>query len=431
MGEDSITIKKLFQWLTHSLRPLTLRELAEAISIEIGQARMDFSAVPTDPADILRFCGGLVTIAGHDDQETVNFSHFSIKEFLLSPRILDTEVAEFYGGSPAMIYDVAVICLTYITMDDFADGQCLECTKLKERGRKYGFLRYAASQWYSHYKEVDAAFQGELEDLLWHFFIDSDMARPFESWLQQLELEYFRVDDYEWDPTYERAHWSKNERKLVLTVIQKSPPLYHAASLGLASLVKKLVEQGHDMNAKSSSHRGGKEFPILAAASGRHWDTVGLMVDLGARLDVFSNNGETLLSSIATASDPRLWPLFNKVLEKGGIVDSPRRYPRQESLLGTLALDPSDPWDKMELLIRNGADVNEVHRFEITPLPGAGGFFQGNPPLQLAAFQGNMRVVKGLIQAGARVDFSHCELGSPSKQLLLLTARKLLCTCLT
>jgi hypothetical protein len=186
MGEDSITIKKLFQWLTHSLRPLTLRELAEAISIEIGQARMDFSAVPTDPEDILRFCGGLVTIAGHGNQETVNFSHFSIKEFLISPRILDTEVAEFYGGSPEIIYDVAATCITYIMMDDFADGQCLEITKLKERGQKYGFLDYAASQWVNHYKKVDSASQGELEDLLWRFFIHSDMVGPFESWLQQL-----------------------------------------------------------------------------------------------------------------------------------------------------------------------------------------------------------------------------------------------------
>ncbi|KAH8790716.1 ankyrin repeat-containing domain protein [Hyaloscypha finlandica] len=414
MGEDSITIKKLFQWLTHSLRPLTLRELAEAISIEIGQARMDFSAVPTDPEDILRFCGGLVTIAGHDDQETVNFSHFSIKEFLLSLRILDTEVAEFYGGSPAIIYDVAATCITYIMMDDFADGQCLEVTKLKERGQKYGFLNYAASQWDSHYKEVDSASQGELEDFLWRFFIDSDMAGPFESWLQQLtELEHPPFDDYELHPNFEEVHWWGNEQERVLTVIQKGPPLYYAACLGLASLVKKLVEKGHDMNVKFSSSGGEKEFPILAAASRRHWDTVGLMVDSGARLDVSSEDGKTLLSSIATASDPQLWPLFNKVLEKGGIVESPRPILFRDSLLGTLALDPSDSWDKMELLIRNGADVDEVRRFKIRPFSDGYRHYEGNPPLQLAAFQGNMRVVKGLIQAGARIDFSHCELGSP------------------
>jgi ankyrin repeat protein len=136
-------------------------------------------------------------------------------------------------------------------------------------------------------------------------------------------------------------------------------------------------------------------------------------VDSGARLDVFSNNGETLLSSIARASDPQLWPLFNKVLEKGGIVESPRPTLFRDSLLGTLALDPSDSWDKMELLIRNGADVDEVRRFKILPFSGGGRHYEANPPLQLAALQGNMRVVKGLIQAGARIDFSHCELGSP------------------
>jgi ankyrin repeat protein len=205
------------------------------------------------------------------------------------------------------------------------------------------------------------------------------------------------------------AHWWKNERERVLTVIQKGPPLYHAACLGLARLVKKLVEKGHDMNVKFSSSGRGKQFPILAAASSRHWDVVGLMVDSGARLDVSSNGGETLLSSIATASDPQLWPLFNKVLEKGGIVESPHPSPNQTSLLGTLALDPSDSWDKMEQLIRNGADIDEGRRFETLEF----GLYHGNPPLQLAAVQGNMRVVKGLIQAGARIDFSYCELGSP------------------
>jgi hypothetical protein len=106
--------------------------------------------------------------------------------------------------------------------------------------------------------------------------------------------------------------------------------------------VKKLVEKGHDMNIGFSLSGRGKEFPILAAASRRHWDVVGMMVDSGARLDVTSTGGETLLSSIATASDPQLWPLFNKVLEKGGIAESPHPNSHRDSLLGMLALDPSD-----------------------------------------------------------------------------------------
>ncbi|PMD58680.1 ankyrin [Hyaloscypha bicolor E] len=239
------------------------------------------------------------------------------------------------------------------------------------------------------------------------------MAGPFESWLQQLsECDYFPVDGYEWHPNLAQAHWWKDEQERVLVVIQKGPPLCYAACLGLAGLVKKLVEKGHDMNVESDSSWGGKEFPILAAASQKHWDVVGLMVDLGARLDVF-NGGETLLSFIARASDPQLWPLFNKVLEKGGIVDLPRPNSYQDTLLGTLALDPSDSWDKVELLIRNGADVDELRRFKMLPFPDGGRHCDGNPPLQLAAFQGNMKVVTGLIQAGARIDFSYCELGSP------------------
>jgi hypothetical protein len=64
---------------------------------------MDFSALPTDSEDIIGFCGGLVTISG-SDEETVNLSHFSIKEFLLSQRIKNTQVSDFYAGSSSIIH---------------------------------------------------------------------------------------------------------------------------------------------------------------------------------------------------------------------------------------------------------------------------------------------------------------------------------------
>jgi hypothetical protein len=137
MGEDGVMIKRIFHWLVHSKRPLTLRELSEAISIEFQQRQLDFSAIPTDPEDIFRFCGGLVTLSGHDNEETVNLSHFSIKEFLLSPRITETEVSEFYAGSSNVLFDIAATCLTYIMLDDFKEGQCLNETNMRKRKSKY------------------------------------------------------------------------------------------------------------------------------------------------------------------------------------------------------------------------------------------------------------------------------------------------------
>ncbi len=109
IGDDATMIKRVFWWLIHSLRPLTLHELSEAIAIEIGQTHMDFSAVPTDPEDLINLCGGLITISGHE-QETVHLSHFSVKEFLLSPRIKETQVAEFFAG-PSTVRDIAATSL--------------------------------------------------------------------------------------------------------------------------------------------------------------------------------------------------------------------------------------------------------------------------------------------------------------------------------
>jgi hypothetical protein len=181
MGEDAVMIRRIFHWLVHSKRPLTLRELSEAVSIEFRQTGLDFSAIPTDPEDIFRFCGGLVTLAGHDYEETVNLSHFSIKEFLLSPRIKETEVPEFYAGSSNTLFDIAGACLTYIMLDDFDEGQCLNVSKMKQRKVKYAFLNYAAIYWHDHYELLESEEAKMLEDSAFAFFTGPDHSRSLES----------------------------------------------------------------------------------------------------------------------------------------------------------------------------------------------------------------------------------------------------------
>jgi hypothetical protein len=63
---------RILQWLTHSLRPLTLKELAETIVINVtGDPSFDEEARYPIPRDILTLCPGLITMdeAVHGKQD--------------------------------------------------------------------------------------------------------------------------------------------------------------------------------------------------------------------------------------------------------------------------------------------------------------------------------------------------------------------------
>jgi ankyrin repeat protein len=414
MGVDAVMIKRIFHWLVHSKRPLTLRELSEAISIEFQQRQLDFSAIPTDPEDIFRFCGGLVSISGRDNEETLNLSHFSIKEFLLSPRIKETEVSEFYAGSSGVMFDIASACLTYIMLDDFREGQCMNGTKMRERKSKYAFLAYAALYWSDHYKAVDSAADEILEELVFALFADPDHSGSVESWFQASR----EAKNSHWDEIY--TTYSDYEGTPIL--VPNCTAMYHAARLGLSRIVKRLIVNGHDMNAKAQTEFGEYDYPIIVAASEEHWATVDLLIDAGASLHATSREG-SFLTGLARGCSPEIWWLCKKVLHMGGsqllqelaAVPSWSRSDEHISVLGALAFHPLDAWEMVELFIKNGADANDWLDYGLMEnlMKGKERARYGSPPLQRAAFQGNNRILEALVKAGAWINFSRCELGSP------------------
>ena len=412
MGDDAIMVKRLFWWLIHALRPLTLRELSEAIGIEIRQPKMDFSAVPTDPEDIIDFCGGLVTVSRGEKEDTVNLSHFSVKEFLLSPRVKGTSVAEFYAG-PSTISYITSTCLTYLMMEDFKDGQCLEKTKFSRRKQTYTFMEYAAHYWANHCKSISSESSSEHEELAFELLTDPSMSGNLESW-SQVSTE---VED-RFIPCFEIFKWGNSVEEPLNLVTECTPPMYHACRLGLTGLVKRLVRAGYDMDARSGGSNAEHRYPILASAFNQHWDVVEALVESGASIHVY--NDGTLLNALAETLTAATWGLFTRVLDQGGLQLLNKSKRRADSsswcndVLDALALLPSDSWEMVELLIREGAGVNSSTKFRQTEIEtDREPVSAGGPPLQLAAFQGNKKVIESLIKAGANLSFSFCELGSP------------------
>ena len=83
----------MLQWLMVAVRPLRVEELAELLAFEFGTAR---GAVPKYHADwrpndqveaVLSTCSSLISIVDDYGSQVVQFSHFSVKEFLMSDRL--------------------------------------------------------------------------------------------------------------------------------------------------------------------------------------------------------------------------------------------------------------------------------------------------------------------------------------------------------
>jgi ankyrin repeat protein len=216
------------------------------------------------------------------------------------------------------------------------------------------------------------------------------------------------------------SYYYENGKNTKQTLVTSCTAMYHAARLGLSGLIKRLIVNGYDVNAKAQIDFGKYDYPIIVAASGKHWPTVDLLIDAGASLNVTSEKGD-ILSALARACTPEIWWLIKKVLDKGGwqllqeSTTASRENPKitRISVLGTLAFHPLDASEMVELFINSGADVNDWLDYGLTEKGRPERVRQGGPPLQRAAFQGNNKVLEVLLKAGAWINFSYCELGSP------------------
>lgn len=107
---------KLFELITVAMRPLTLDELQEALSVIPGDTKWDPSKHINDVRSVLNSCGGLITI---DEEElTVRVSHNSISQWLLAGHLTDTSGYSFdLERAQSSMADIIITYLNYGVFD--------------------------------------------------------------------------------------------------------------------------------------------------------------------------------------------------------------------------------------------------------------------------------------------------------------------------
>jgi hypothetical protein len=169
--------QRLFRCLMVSIRPLRVEELAEILAFRFHESEPPTFNADWRPADaeeaVMSACSSLIAIAYKGGRKIVQFSHFSVKEFLTSKRLATAEERLSYYHilpEPAHMILAHASLGVLLQLDDKIDRDAIS---------HFPLALYAAQHWVDHaqFRDVSAQIQFVMERLF-------DKARPhFSAWV--------------------------------------------------------------------------------------------------------------------------------------------------------------------------------------------------------------------------------------------------------
>ena len=291
--------RRLLHCLAAAVRPLLVEELAELLAFDfqastsggIPKLKEDWRWDNQEEA-VLSICSSLITIVHNGDSRVVQFSHFSVKEYLTSPRLAQShgDVSRFHIVLGAAHTIMAQACLgTLLRLDELASNS-VEGSPL---------VRYAAKHWVDHtqFENVSSRVQDGIDDLF-------DTSKPhFAAW-----LEAHNIDKY-W------VHFSFRQQEDFV-----GSPLYYAAFCGFHDLAERLImKHPEQVNAAG----GYNMAPLPAALYKRHFRVATLLFKHGAVVDVRADDEGTTLQ---TASAKGYLDIMQWLLSHGADANSQDNY---------------------------------------------------------------------------------------------------------
>ena len=358
---------RVLECLVVAVRPLRVEELAEVFAVDFDDAegiprlRLDWQWEDQELA-LLSVCSSLITIVQVGGSRFVQFSHFSVKEFLTSPRLATAsgQVSNYHIDSePAHTILAQASLGILLRIQDDVEG----CTP-----EDHPLARYAAEHWTTHaqFGEVSSRLYKGMEYLF-------DTSKPhFNVWLT--------LCDIDTEPNYDAAIcWFATSRK------SPAAPLYYAALCGFRDLVEHLItKHPQDVNANGGHYLR----PLVAALAGEHFQTADLLRRNGADADVRGRSGMTPLHAAASSGN---FEVTRILIEYIPTDINARDEDEWTPLLWASGRHNFKDGSALRLLLEHGADINVQNRV-------------GRTPLHRASFNGALEVVRLLLEHGADVE---------------------------
>ena len=375
-NQRRLRTKQLLSYINTGTRHLTHAEMRIALSITPGNAALDPEAF-CYLESIVDSCAGVVIV--EPESQLVRFVHATFQEYIARKGAslgLDVET------------DLSALCLTYLQMPCFEDGNCITDEAMLQRLNCYQFFQYAASSWFLHLQKSTIAHQSDTSQVV--RLLNNDGFRG--ALVQAMFLPSGRFEGF--SRTYPSATpplWLASYCKLdpvCLQLLDQGSPIDETASDGstalcAASRVGSVNTVRLLLKSSAAAQAGGDRFPLLEAARYGHEDVVRELLAWGAAPSQATKHGRTALHA-AVAGDfiNIVQALLNREPDINTYMHNTRWTPVH-------AASTSGALRALKLLVQaSSSSVNSQT-------------FDGESPLHCAAEHGHYPIVDFLLGAGA------------------------------
>jgi len=355
---------RLFRCLVAASRPLRVEELGEIFAIEFDEDSAPNLMEGWRPENaeeaVLSACSTLISVVKKKRSKVVQFSHFSVREFLTSDRLLmseDGSIRDYHIPLDGAHTILARACLTVLLqLDEETDTNRLS---------RFPLAFYAARYWVDHAQFGDVASQ--VEDAIQQLFNPGKSHFAAWTWIYDVDRGRFRGS----------IHKLPKHHSLPNATL-----LYYAVKCGFSQLADYLIYiHGEDVNARC---RHGAT-PLYAASNMGQIEFARVLLDHGANVDTTNQNEETPL---VAAYDNGHLDVMRLLIDHGANVDVPSY---SFGLLSHNAAFKGD-LDVIRLLLQHNANVNATScRYNWTPL-------------HCASSSGHAKVAEVLLEHGANIN---------------------------
>jgi ankyrin repeat protein len=351
---------RILQWLTFSARPLTVKEVAEVVAIDVARdPAFDRDEALEDPLEALNICSSLVTIttdkaegSSRPGHQIIALAHYSVQEYLMSDRIKQ--------GAAKQYSMQEVACHSAITQGSLKYLVQIQQPLSKEILQESALARYSAEFWSSHLQKSG----NEMERV-------SQLAMSLMAFREPAYLSWIRLHDP--DRPWEKPDFEKSVEDVPV-------PLYYAAQLGLDTITKLLLHRGDGVNAQGGYYGNA----LQAASVGGHEQVVKMLLDRGGNVNA---QGGYYGNALQAASVGGHEQVVKMLLDRGANV----KVQGGEYGNALYAASLRGHEQVVKMLLNKGANVN-----------AQGGSYHN--ALYAASDRGHEQVVEMLLEKGANVN---------------------------
>ena len=371
---NQVHAHRLLQCLTVASRPLRVKELAEVLAVDLsasdGIPKLNEALRWEDQEQaVLSACSSLIAVIEGDDEDknsrVVQFSHFSVKEFLASDRLATSKI-------DASRYHHILLGPAHTIMAQACLSVLLRFTSHFDEAefKNFPLAKYAAESFGDH---------AEFEGVLLHIrdgvdrLLDADTSH-FAAWV-------WMRPHIPLSPLYHlhtpRPRW--------LDVI----PLFYVAARGYSGLVDYLIsKRPEDMNV-----RGHYGTSLHAALEGGHADVARLLLGHCPDVDVRDYEDQTPLH---LAADHGFLSVTRTLVECNADInvrDNVGNTPLHRTMTWWYQRSENDQdchLDVAKFLLEHGADPDAKNVYYETPL-------------HRASFNGSVKGTQLMLEHGASI----------------------------